>query len=201
MGQEVLNVGGFHKLETAALDKRNIVPRQLQFQVEGMETRPKQDRDVPERYAFLAQLQNLLTDEAGLHLFALGLDQNGGLTLLFVGKESLVIALLGALDDVIRQIQNGLRAAVVFLKFDDASSRKRLREIHDVAEIGAAKGIDTLGVVAHNGYIIVRSGQQPNNPGLKIISVLILVDHDEPVNLGKTAAYLFLVAEQIFQLG
>src|SRR5207247_10349870 len=84
-------MSGFHKLETAALDKRNIVPRQLQFQVEGMEARSKQDCDVPERHAFLAQLQNLLTDEAGLHLFALGLDQNGGLALLFVGKESLVV--------------------------------------------------------------------------------------------------------------
>ena len=139
MGQEILDMSGFHELKAAALDKRNIVPRQLQFQVEGMEARSKQDCDVPERHAFLAQLQNLLTDEAGLHLFALGLDQNGGLALLLVGKESLVVALLGELDDFVGQIQNGLRAAVVFFKFDDASPWKRLRKIHDVAEIGAAK--------------------------------------------------------------
>src|SRR5262245_65843365 len=100
MGQEILDMGGFHELETAAFDKRNIVPGQLQFQVEGMEARSKQDRDVPERHAFLAELQNLLTDEAGLHLFALGLDQNGSLTLLLVGEESLVVALLGERDDL-----------------------------------------------------------------------------------------------------
>ena len=74
MGQEILDMSGLHKLETAAFDKRNIVPRQLEFQVEGMKAGSKQDRDVPERHAFLAQLQNFLTDEAGLHLFALGLD-------------------------------------------------------------------------------------------------------------------------------
>src|SRR5262245_18851540 len=139
MGQKILDMSGFHELETAALDKRNVVSCQFQFQVEGMEARSKQYRDVPERHAFLAELQNLLTDEAGLHLFALGLDQNGGLTLLLVGEESLLVALLGELDDFVGQIQNGLRAAVVFFEFDDAGLRKRLRKIHDVAKIRAAK--------------------------------------------------------------
>src|SRR4029077_7678708 len=162
-----------------------------------MEARSKQHRDVPEGYAFFTQLQNLLTDEAGLHLFALCLDQNGGLTLVLVRKQSLVVTLLGALDDVVGQIKNGLGAAVVFFKFDDASFRKGLGEIHDVAEIGAAKGKDALGIIPQNGDVVMGCRQRPNNLRLEIVGVLVLIDHDKSINVRKTAAYLFLMDEEV----
>src|SRR5262249_41934210 len=145
--------------------------------------------------------QNLLTDEAGLHLFALGLDQSRCFPLLFVSKESLVVALLGELNNFVGQVQNGLRAAVVFFEFDNAGARKRLGKIHDISEIGAAKRVDTLRIVSHDSHVIVRGGQQPDDLRLKSIGILILVDHDELVNLGKPAAHLFMSAKKIFQLG
>ena len=52
MGQQVFDMGGFHELKAAPFDERNVVARQLDFQIEGVKARAKQHGDVPQRHAF-----------------------------------------------------------------------------------------------------------------------------------------------------
>ena len=59
MREQIFDMGGFHELKAAALDERNVMARQLDFQIEGMKARTEQHGDVPQRHALLAQLQNL----------------------------------------------------------------------------------------------------------------------------------------------
>ena len=101
MREQIFDVGRFHELETAALDERNVVARQLDFQIEGMKARAEQHRDVPQRHAFFAQLQNLLADKLRLHLLAVGLDQLGPWADAFAREQALLVAFLGAVDDLV----------------------------------------------------------------------------------------------------
>ena len=75
MRQHVLHVRRLDELEAAALDERDVGALQLELEVEGVEARPEQDRDLVERNAFLAQLEDALADEARLRLLVGALDQ------------------------------------------------------------------------------------------------------------------------------
>ena len=75
MGEGVLDVRGLDELEAAALDERDVGARQLELEVEGVEARAEQHRDLGERHALLAQLEDALADEARLVVLVLGGDQ------------------------------------------------------------------------------------------------------------------------------
>src|ERR1051325_10195728 len=112
-----------------------------------METRPEQHGDIPERHTFLAQLEDFLTNELGLHLLASRLDELGPHARMFPGKKPLFVAFLGARNDLVRDIQDRLSAAVIFFELDNPCFGKVLWKIHDVAEIGAAKRINALRII------------------------------------------------------
>ncbi len=73
--ERVLDVRGLDELEPAALDERDVVAGQLELEVEGVEAGAKEHRDLGQRHALLAQLENALADEARLEVLVLGGDQ------------------------------------------------------------------------------------------------------------------------------
>ena len=201
MSQQIFHMGGFHELKTTAFDERNFVPRQFDFQIEGMEARAKQHGDVPQRHALLAQFENFLTDKLRLHLLAAGLDELGTRARAFAGEQALVVAFFGALNDLVGQIQNRLGAAVVFFELDDTRAGEVFGKIHDVAKIGAAERINALRVVADHRDVVVRRGEQPDDFRLQVIGVLIFVDHDEAVSVGEPLAHFGVIGQQVAQPG
>src|SRR5689334_23190914 len=177
-------MGALHKLKTAALNEWNTMACKFDFEIERMEARSEQNSDIPERHTFLAQLEYLLTNELRLHLLTSRLDELGPRAGMFPGKKSFFIAFRGALYNLVRDVQNRLRAAVIFFELDDACSREVLRKIHDVAEIGAAEGINALRIITDHGHVLVCSGQQADDLGLQMIRILIFVHHDEAIRIG-----------------
>ena len=74
--------------------------------------------------------------------------------------------------------QNGRRRAVIGLQPDDLGAGKVAFEFQDVADLGAAPGIDRLVVVADAADILVLLGQQAQPQILGDIGVLVFVDQD-----------------------
>ena len=72
-------------------------------------------------------------------------------------------------------LQNVFRRAVVLLQADDLRLGKVLLELEDVADIGAAPGIDRLVLVAHRAHIVALAGQQAHDLVLRAVGVLVLV--------------------------
>jgi hypothetical protein len=105
-----------------------------------------------------------------------------------------------AADDLVRDVEDRLRAAVVLLERDDLRAGKVFGKIHDVAEIRAAKRVDALRVVADDHDVIVRRGEQPHDVGLEAIGVLVFVDHDEAVGLGQPLSRRLVSFEQLLKL-
>ena len=70
------------------------------------------------------------------------------------------------------------RRAVILLEPDDLRAGEILLEAQDVADLGAAPGIDRLVVVADAAEILVELRQQPQPEILRDVGVLILVDQD-----------------------
>ena len=53
---------------------------------------------------------------------------------------------------------------------------KVLLELENVADIGAAPGVDALVLVAHGADVLVLAGQQLHQLVLRAVGVLVLVD-------------------------
>src|SRR3989338_8475758 len=54
MGEEIFDVGALYELKAAALHKRDVVARELYFQIERMEARAEENGDIPERHPFFS---------------------------------------------------------------------------------------------------------------------------------------------------
>src|SRR4030095_11041615 len=104
-----------------------------------------------------------------------------------------LVAFFGALNNLVRQIQNRLGAAIVFLQLDDPRAGELFGKIHDVAKIGAAKRVNALRVVTDHSDIVVGGGEQSDDLCLEVIGVLVLIHHNETVDAGKPVAHLFMI--------
>ena len=108
----------------------------------------------------------------------------------FLGLASLVVA-----DHRVGRVQNGLRRTIVLFEHDGLGVREVLFEILDVADVGAAEGIDGLVGIAHDGdpsrarlagvrrtrnglLPCVHAGQLAYEHILGVVGVLILVDQN-----------------------
>jgi len=72
-----------------------------------------------------------------------------------------------------------------------------LREVHDVAEVGAAKRVDRLRVVADRHHVAMGHREQPHEVSLNQVGVLVLVDQDVAVGVGEAAAHVGVLFEQL----
>ena len=194
-------MGRFHELEAAALHERDVVPRQLDLEIEGVEARAEQHRHVPQGNALLPQLQYALAHEARLGVLALRLYQERRLTVALAAVEVLLVALHRPGDDLVGESQNRLGAAVVLLQGNDRRSRKLVGKVHDVPEVGAAERVDALGVVAHGHDVVVGTGQAADDVGLQAVGVLVLVHHDEAKALRQPVPQVLLRVQKILEAG
>ena len=199
VGQHILHVRRLDELEAAPFDERDIGALELELQVEGVEARAEEDGHLVEWHALLAQLEDALGDEARLRLLVAALHQQRRWAVAPPRAQHLGVLLRGAVDDRVGEVEDGLRRAVVLLELDDSGVGKGLREVHDVAEGGAAKGIDALAVVTDRHHVRVRGGEAAHDLGLERVRVLVLVHHDEAVGARELGRDLRLVAQQVAQ--
>ena len=200
MRQHVLHVRGLDEPEAAPLHERQVVFAQFDFQVEGVEARPEQHRDFRQRDALLAELENLLRHETRLVTLAVRLDQHGLHARILLGEQVLGIALPGLHDDFVGQVENGLRAAVVFFELDDAGARKQRGKLQNIPHRGAPEAVDRLGVVAHGHDVVVRVGEQPHDVGLEPVGVLVFVHHDVAEGARQALGHVGVRVQQAAQV-
>ncbi len=104
-----------------------------------------------------------------------------------VGPELLALAAQVVGDDGAGCLQNHLCRAVVLLEADDLRVGKVLFEFEDVADVGAAPGIDALVLVAYGADVLVLTGEELHQLVLRAIGVLVLVD--EQVTIAALVAF------------
>src|ERR1019366_2544874 len=76
------------------------------------------------------------------------------------------------------RLQNVLRGAVVLLQANDARLRKVLLKLQNVANVGAAPGVNALVFVAYGAYIVFAGGEHAHQFVLRAVGVLVLVHLD-----------------------
>ena len=74
--------------------------------------------------------------------------------------------------------QDRVRRAVVLLERDRARPGEVALEVEDVADVGAAEGVDRLIRVADGAEVPVLGREQLQQPVLRVVRVLVLVDED-----------------------
>ena len=93
-----------------------------------------------------------------------------------VAPETLLDASRVVLDHRVGGVEDALRGAVVLLQAHHARVREVALEVEDVADVGAAPGVDGLVDVAHDEDVAVRVGEQAHDAVLRVVRVLVLVD-------------------------
>ena len=111
MGQKILHMRGFDKLDPAPLHERQPTTRQLDFQIEGMKAGTKQHRNLIQRHTFFAQFQNFLRHKSRLCILPGCLHQRRQRPVQLTREQMFRIFLGSFLNDLIRDAQDRLRAA------------------------------------------------------------------------------------------
>ena len=86
--------------------------------------------------------------------------------------------------------------AVVALELDDAAVGPPLREVHDVAEVRAAPGVDALEVIAHGHQVAVTRGQAVDELRLDGVGVLVFVHEHVAETGGVVVRHLRVLLEE-----
>jgi hypothetical protein len=143
---------------------------------------------------------DLVGDELGLVVLRVAGEADDRVARADVGPELLVLAVEVVADDGVRGGEDVLRRAVVLLEQHDLGARVVALELGDVADVGAAEGVDRLVGVADDGerggssvgaskIIMPPSCACPSRRGagelvdervLGVVGVLVLVDEDVP---------------------
>ena len=97
-------------------------------------------------------------------------------TALAVGPQLLAFALDIVGDHRASGLQNHLSGAVVLLQPDDAGVGKVFLKFKNVADVGAAPGINALVLVAHRADVLSLAGEQLHQLVLGAVGVLVLID-------------------------
>ena len=105
-----------------------------------------------------------------------GLHQDDRVALVVLRPELFVELVLVVLDDGVGQAEDFLGRPVVLLKAHDRRLGVVALERQDVADVGPAKGVDALGVVAHDAEVLVAGRQHLGEAILGVVGVLVLVD-------------------------
>ena len=80
-------------------------------------------------------------------------------------------------DDRVGRGQDGLGGPVILFEFDDFCLRIVRLETENIADVGPAPPVDGLVVIAHHADVAMGRCQEPEQFVLKMVRVLVLVDH------------------------
>src|SRR5439155_17340920 len=184
--QDVFHMGSFEKLEAAPLLEGNLAIGELDLEIGRHVAGAKENGDLAQPRSFLVKLQNAIDDELGLLLLIARGDEPRRLSTTSLRPQVLSESLGGARDQRIGDAQDRLRRAVVLLERNHRRARKLPGEVENVPKVRAAKGVDTLRVVADDGNVPVRAAHAAEDACLEHVRILILVDEYvvvEPGNL------------------
>ncbi len=199
MGQQILDMGRFDKLHPTALNKGKPLARQLDFQVEGMEARAKQDRHFTQRHPFFAKLKNLLRNESRLRMFSSRFDQRRQRPIDLSRKQTLRILLGRFIDNAVREVQDRLGAAIIFFQFINRRAREQHWKVHDILERRTPERIDRLRIIPDHHHILMRRRQLTDDFGLQSIRILILIHEDIAILAGNIRACRLIQQQQLPQ--
>ncbi len=157
---------------------------------------PVEDGDVSRAGALLERPGDLPRDEPGLGVLVVGLDHAHRQAPAEVGPQLLRPPVGVAGDHGVGGIEDRLGRAVVLLEGDDPGAGEIMLELGDVADVGAAEGVDRLVGVADHGDVAVLGRQDGQQPELGMVRVLVLVDHDVAEALLPRRAGLLVGLEQ-----
>ena len=106
--------------------------------------------------------------------------------------------LLVVTDDAVGRPHNVLCGAIVLFQLHRDRLRILAVELENVVDVGSAKGVDALCIVAHYADIMVVARELTHDGVLGIVGVLVLVYQDEAKTLGIAAAgFLDTIEEQV----
>ena len=143
-----------------------------------LRVRPVEDRDLRAAEALLDEAGDLDGDEPGLGVLVLDLEHADRLAVPQLRPELLRLALAVVRDHRVRAAQDHVRRAVVLLERDHARAGKVGLELHDVPDVRASEGVDGLVRIAHGEEVLVLFGHELQEPVLRVVRVLVLVDED-----------------------
>ena len=163
-----------------------------------------EDRDVGgPGVGLVDQLVDLLGDEPGLVVLVVGDVADDPLAGPGVGPQLLRLAALVVADHLVGGVEDGLGGAVVLLQQDRRGVGEVLLEVEDVADVGAAEGVDRLVGVTHHHQLAgldplglgvevlgVVGAQLVDQGVLGVVGVLVLVDEDVAEPAAVVLAYV-----------
>ncbi len=155
-----------------------------------------EDGDLRQRHALVDALEDLLGDERRLRLGARGGRHDRQLAALADRAEVLGELLLVLRDRRVGELEDRRQRPVVGLEAEHAAAGVALGEGQDVGELGAAEGVDRLGVVADDHEVLLRAERRVDDVGLQPVGVLVLVDEDVAEAGGELAADVVVAAQE-----
>ncbi len=114
-----------------------------------------------------------------------------------IGPQRLGLAFEVVLDHGVGGIEDRLRRPVVLIEHDRGDLRKRILELQDVPEVGAAEAVHTLIGVADDADVVVAAGEEQDDLVLGLVGVLELVDEDVLEPLAVVLEHVGVLAEEL----
>ena len=201
IGDGILDVRGLGIAQAAVFAKGDAALIERHFQLKGVKARPEQHGDFVGTVA-IEQVLDPGGHDGGLRLVAQGRDQPHRRAALLPREKMLAEGFRGVRQHAVGHVQNGFRGTIVFFQPDDARPGKKRGKIEDIADVGAAKGVDGLGLVAHRHDVahflrrgVGRPGQQAHDTRLHEVGILIFV-HENMAKAGAQSLRGLVVAPQ-----
>src|SRR5436190_997843 len=144
----------------------------------------------------LAWLRMRACDVARLRVLVLELADDRKVAVLIVRPQVLLDPLAVVRDERVRRGEDRLCRAVVLLQANDLGVWKILLEVKDVAYLRAAEPVDRLCVIADHEEVAVLLCEQLQEPVLRAVGVLILVDQHLLELVRVAVAYVGIQLEQ-----
>ena len=204
---QVLDLGALVEARAADHLVGDALPDEHVLEHARLRVHAVEDRDLAAGEALLDERSDARRDEARLGMLVLHLDRLHRIALAEVREQVLRLALAVVLDDGVRGAQDRVRRAVVLLERDRARAWEVALEVEDVADVGAAERVDRLIRVADGAEVAVLGREQLQQPVLRVVRVLVLVDEDVAerlppalLRLGKPLEHVHGQVQQVVEV-
>ena len=151
--------------------------------------------------AFIDGGHDLARDEMRLVLLvsaAIGLHQFSSR---LAGPQGLPLSPLVVGDYGVGRVEDMGGRPIVLLQTDRPAASVLILKGENVLDGGTAETVDALVVISHHADIVPFAGQQCRQPVLKIVGVLILIDHDVLELSGPVSPGFLIGIQQLHGIG
>ena len=193
VGQGVLDLLALVEADAAHDDVGDARAPQGVLQHARLGVGPVEDRHLAPPQPRAPHGQDALGHEVGLLVLVPGAIEGGALALLVLRPQGLVLARGVVGDHRPGRRQDALGGAIVLLEPDHAGARIVPLEVEDVADVRPAPLVDRLVGIADAADVAVLAGEEADDPVLRAVGVLVLVDQDvapEPAVPGQHLGHL-----------